>query len=292
MIWKEVISEETKQLDKLGALGSLMKSAAENMTKDMDIELQYYKPEGSKVFYLGTQQESQSGMTSSSGQTSINYISVYNAYNIDDGSLVWKDELEVKGKLGHVAFLENGILVLPDDGHRTKINLFDYDTRQGLWGKKGRGVAIKGGIYDYMDAGDGILLVSRTSNNNFLNFLNPKTGVITFDKPVKVDGNVVGIVPLSDGILYITTETMNILDTKSGSLKWSKNVHTTPQLTAQHDGKIYAFDYKSRKLMIVDQQTEKVDAQSDFQLKFLGGESPRNLEVLKPEEWVNDQNTR
>jgi len=280
VIWKEANSKETAQLDKMGAFGALMKTAAESMTKNMEIDLRYYRPEGSNVFYLGSQQESQSSMTSSSGEPSINYSNVYNAYNIGDGSLVWEDALEVKGKLGHVVFMDNGMLVLPDDGNRTKINLFSYDTHEGLWGKKGRGVAIKGGIYDYLDAGDGILLVSQTSSKNFLNYLDPKTGVITFEKPVKVDGSVVGIVPLSKGILYITTESMNILDPVSGVLKWKKSINTMPHLTAQHDGKIYAFDYKAKKLMIVDEQTEAVREQSDFELKFLGGESPNNLEVL------------
>ena len=291
VIWKEANSPETAQLDKMGAFGTLMKSAAENLTKDMEIDLRYYRPEGTNVFYLGSQQESQSSMTSSSGEPSVNYSNVYNAYNIDDGSLVWKEALEVKGRLGHVAFMDNGILVLPDDGNRTKINLFDYNSQEGLWGKKGRGVAIKGGIYDYLDAGDGILLVSQTSSKNYLNYLDPKTGTITFDKPVKVDGKVIGIVPLSSGILYITTESMNILDPSSGTLKWSKSIHTMPQLTAQYDGKIYAFDYKSKKLMIVDEQTEAVREQSDFQLKFLGGESPRSLEVLEDGIFIySDQN--
>ena len=280
VIWKEANSAESAQIEKMGAFGALLKSAAENLTKDMEIDMRYYRPEGSNVFYLGSQKESQSGMTSSSGEASVNYLNVYNAYNIDDGSLVWKEALEVKGQLGHVVYLDNGMLVLPNDGNRTKINLFNYETQDGLWGKKGKGIAIKGGIYDYLDAGDGILLVSQTSSNNFLNFLDPTSGTIAFDKPVKVDGRVIGIVPLSNGILYITTESMNILDTSNGKLKWSKSIKTMPQLTAQHDGKIYAFDYKSKKLMVVDEQTEAVAEQSDFVLKFLGGESPSNLEVL------------
>ena len=281
VIWKEVNSAESAQMKNLGAFGDLMKAAAESMTEGMEIELRYYRPEGSDVFYIGSQQESQSGFTSSSGGSTISYENVYNAYNISDGKLIWDKALEVQGKLSQVAFLDNGILILPDDGNRTKINLFDYKTRAGQWGKKGKGVPIKGGIYDYLDAGDGILLVSQTSSNNFLNYLDPSAGIITFEKPVKVDGYVVGIVPLSSGILYITTESMNILDPKSGTLKWSKSIQTTPQLTAQYDGKIYAFDYKSKTLMVVDEQTEKVSELSDFEVKFMGGESPRNLEVLE-----------
>ena len=291
VIWKEVNSSESAQLDKMGAFGALMKSAAENLTKDVEIDLRYYRPNGSDVFYIGSQQESQSGMTSSSGSSPVNYKNIYNAYRISDGSLVWNKSLEVNGKIGHVVFLEDGILVLPDDGNRTKINLFDYESQDGKWGKKGNGIAIKGGVYDYLDAGEGILLVTQTSNNDFLNYLDPTMGMITFDKPVKVDGKVIGIVPLSSGILYITTVSMNILDPTTGSLKWAKSVNTMPELTAQYDGKIYAFDYKSRKLMIVDEATEAVLEQSDFELKFLGGESPQNLEVMEDGIFVySDQN--
>ncbi len=291
VIWKAANSAESAQVDKLGALGALMKAAVENLTKDKEIDLRYYRPKGSKVFYLGSQQESQSSITNSSGEASINYTNVYNAYNIDDGSLVWKEALEVKGQLGHVVFLENGILVLPNNGNRTKINLFDYNTLEGLWGKKGKGIAIKGGIYDYLEAGDGMLLVSQTSSKNFLNYLDPKSGTITFEKPVKVDGKVIGIVPLSSGILYITSESMNILDPSTGTLKWSRSIRTTPQLTSQYNGKIYAFDYKSKKLMVVDEQTESVAEQSGYVLKFLGGESPRNLEVLDDGIFIHsDQN--
>lgn len=291
IIWKEVISAESAQIEKLGVLGDLMKSAAENMSKDMEIELRFYRPEGSDIFYLGSQKESTSGFTSSTGGSTINYVNVFNAYNISDGSLVWDDALEVKGQLSQVVFMDNGILVLPDNGNRTKINLFDYKTQSGLWGKKGKGLAIKGGIYDYLDAGNGMLLVSQTSSKNYLNYLDPSSGLITFEKPVKVDGHVVGIVPLSDGILYITTESMNILDPSTGSLKWNKSIQTTPQLTAQYNGKIFAFDYKSKTLMVVDEQTEKVRELSGFQLKFSGGESPRNLEVMEDGVFLySDQN--
>ena len=280
IIWKEVNSKEAAQIDKLGAFGDLMKAAAENLSSDMDIQLNYYCRPGGDVFYLGSQQEHQSSMTSSSGEPNINYTNNYMAYKISDGSLVWEEDLEVKGMLGHVTFMENGLLILPDDGNRTKINLFDYQTKLGKWGKKGHGIAIKGGIYDYLDSGDGILLVSRTSSNNFLNYLDPKAGIITFEKPVKVDGSVVGIVPLQNSILYITTASMNILDQNTGVLKWKKSIQTTPELTAENDGKIYAYDFRSGTIKVVNMETEGVEDLSGVELAFQGKEVPRKLEVM------------
>ena len=281
IIWKDVNSAESAQADKLGAFGALLKSAAETMTADMEIDLRFYQPEGSNVFYIGSQQEEESSMSSSSGEPMVNYTNVYNAFNLNDGSMAWPDALEVKGKLSQVTFLDNGILVLPDDGNRTKINLYDYKTHAGAWGKKGKGIAIKGGIYDFLYAESGILLVSQTTNGNFLNYLDPETGTITFVKPVKVDGRVIGIVPLDAGILYITTETMNILNHKAGVLKWNKSVKTTPGLTAEFDGKIYAFDYKSKTVQTVDLSSESVKPLSAIQLKFDGKEEPRKLEVME-----------
>lgn len=291
VIWKEVNSAESAQADKLGALGALIKEVAETMAKDMEIELNYYRPEGSDIFYLGSQQESQSSMTSSSGDPVIIYTNVYNAFNINDGSLIWNEPLEVNGKLSQVAFLDNGILVLPDDGNRTKINLYDYKTHTGIWGKKGRGIGIKGGIYDYLVAEDGMLLVSQTANSNYLNFLDLSTGTITFEKPVRVEGMVVGIVPVSNGILYVTTESMNILDPANGTLKWSKSIKTNPQLTEEFDGEIYAFDSKSKTLKVVDMNSETVNELSPTQLNFEGREIPRKLEVMDDGIFIHsDQN--
>ena len=281
VIWKEANSPEAAQVASMGAFGDLLKAAAESLTENMDIRLDYYKPEGSDVFYLGSQQESQSGFTSSSGGSTVSYTNVYNAYNISDGKLAWNKPIELNGMLSQVAFLDNGILVLPDDGNRTKINLFDYKTREGLWGKKGKGIPIKGGVYDYLETRDGILLVTQTSSKNYLNYLDTKLGLITFEKPVQVDGHVAGILPLESGILYITTESMNILDPVTGTLKWDKSIQTAPQLTAEFEGMIYAFDNKSKTLKVVDEQTETVSELSDFELKFMGGELPRKLEILE-----------
>ncbi len=291
VIWKDVTSADVAKLDKMGALGSLLKAAAETLSEDMDFDLRFYKPEGSDVFYLGSEKESQSSMSSSSGEPMISYTNNYYAYNISDGSLAWPNPLEVKGKLSQVMFMESGILILPDNGNRTRINLFDYNTQEGKWGKKGKGIIIKGGIYDYLETGNGILLVTQTSNKNFLNFLNPESGVVTFDKPVKVEGRVIGIVPLDLNILFITTEEMNILDPVSGILKWKKSIQTNTQLTGSLEGKIYVFDSKSKTLKVVDESTGVVSEMSSFQLKFNGGETPRKLEIMDDGLFIySDQN--
>jgi len=88
IIWKEVNSKEVAQLDKLGAFGALMKQAAENMTKDMEIELRYYKKPGDDIFYLASQKENQSGF-STSGGTSVSYTNNY-LMEVVYGIPIWK----------------------------------------------------------------------------------------------------------------------------------------------------------------------------------------------------------
>lgn len=280
--WKQSTSSEVDQMESMGAFGALVKAAAETVVADEEIDVRFFRPSGSDYFYLGSQQEVQSSMTSSSGQATVNYENVFYAYNINDGKRVWKKELRVKGKLSQVSFQENGLLILPDDGNRTKINLFNYQTQEGLWGKKGKGLPIKGGIYDYLDAGsDGMLLVSQTTSGNFLNYLNTDLGMITFDKPVKIDGRVLGIVPLSQNILYITDESLNILDKTAGALKWKKGLKTAPGVIDQKDDKLYLFDYKSNTIKTVDKSSEALADFTTTPLEFDGKESPTKLNVVE-----------
>jgi len=290
-IWKKPTSDEAASVDKLGALGKLMKEAANNMTDLVNIDLRFYRKPDGTVFYLGSQQESPFTTISTSENPIMKYTSRYMSYNISDGSKVWDRYLEVNGKLGFVDFTENGLMILPDDGNRSKINLFDYQTKDGKWGNKGRGISIKGGIYNYMKSNDGVLLVSQTSSNDFLNYLDPKAGVITFEDPVKIRGSVVGIVPLSSSILYITDQSMNILDQSKGLLKWKNNIATSPNLTAEYEGKIYAFDLSSGIIKTIDKKTEEVIELSKTPIFFQGKESPRQLEVLEDGIFLNsDQN--
>lgn len=279
--WKQSTSSEVDQMESMGAFGALVKAAAETVVADEEIDVRFFRPSGSDYFYLGSQQEIQSSMTSSSGQATFNYENVFYAYNISDGKRVWKKELRVKGKLSQVSFQENGLLILPDDGNRTKINLFNYQTQEGIWGKKGKGLPIKGGIYDYLDAGiDGMLLVSQTTSGNFLNYLNTDLGMITFDKPVKVDGRVLGIVPLSQNILYITDESLNILDKTAGALKWKKGLKTAPSVIDQKADKLYLFDYKSNTIKTVDKSSEALTDFTTTPLEFEGKEAPSKLSVV------------
>jgi hypothetical protein len=230
------------------------------------------------VFYIGAESENTSSMSSSSS-TTVSYKNSYTAFNISDGSRVWDKPLEMNGKVGQIAFHKNGLIVLPDDGSRTKINQFDYKTLEGKWGKKGNGFGVKGGIYDYVETDKGYLLVTTNGTSTFLNVLDANAGLMTFEKPVKVNGYVVGTVPLPKGILYITTEEINILNPQTGELLLDKSIQTSPALTGERDGFIYAFDTKSNEVIAIDKGAATAKTLSAIPVKFSGKESPVGIEV-------------
>lgn len=282
IIWKNTTSKDAEKLNKMGALGNAMKAMAEEAAKNMNFDLRLYMPENPEIVYLGSQTESQSSMssgttTSSSGAPM--YSNSYYAYRTSDGSPVWDEPIEMTGKLGQVALDPLGFIVLPDNGGRTMINMFDYNTKAGKWGKKFKGIPIKGGVYDYISTEKGYVLVTRSGEKNFLNFLDPEQGILTFEEPVKINGSVVGIIPVEKGFLFITTDEINILDPAMGKLILAGSVSTRPELTARKDDLIYAYDLAEKKLVSVDMQNAAVKVLSATPVVFEGKETPNSIEL-------------
>ena len=286
VIWKNLNSKEAESLDKMGAFGNLLKAAAEKATEDMEINLKYYRHPDGDVFYIASEDQDEQTM----GQTTtITYTNIYNAYRVNDGSMLWSSPLEVNGKIGEVVFDKDGMIVLPDNGNRTKINKFDYTTKEGKWGKKGNGIAIKGGVYDYTVTNEGILLVTQAGDNDFLNFLDPQQGLITFDKPVKISGRLVGTMTLPKGIFYITNEEVNILSPATGELLLGKSVQTTPALTAEKGDLIYVFDLRESILKAISKSDATIRDVTAAAIKFEGREKPTGIELRESGILVNSE---
>ena len=255
IIWKNTTSKESEKLNKMGALGNAMKAMAEEAANNMNFDLRLLCLRKPKWFTLDHRLKVRVQWVS---RPLLHIPIVIMLTALQMVHMVWNEPIEMKGKLGQVALDPSGIIVLPDDGNRTMINMFDYETKAGKWGKKLKGIPIKGGVYDYIGTEKGYVLVTRSGEKNYLNFLDHTQGILTFEEPLKINGSVVGIIPVEKGILFITTEEINILDPATGKFVMPKSVSTRPELTAQKDQLIYAFDITEKKIVSIDMQSASV----------------------------------
>lgn len=278
VIWKNSTSPEVDAMGGGSALGSLFQDFAEEMTKDFDFVINFYKHPTKPIVIIASEQKEET--TSSTGDVSISYNNSYIAFNMSDGSRVWSKPKQMKGKLGDLAFYQNGVIMLPNDGGRSKYNFYELSaSAEGAWGKKGNGNPIKGGVYSHLMLGKYILLISKVGDNTFLDLLDPATGELVYDKPLKISGELVQTFETSAGITYITTEEVNIIDPATGSQKLSKSINTTPALTVLEGDLLYVFDNKKGVIQSLNITSGELKDITSDKLKFEGKESPSAIEL-------------
>lgn len=278
IVWSADNSAEAKQLKNMGAFGDLLKQVAEKATENMEIVLDFALHPSGDSFVIGSEQQEESSF-SSSGQTAITYSSEYRAYDVHDGELLWDKPVTAKGQLGHMTWVGDELLVLPFGSQNSKINLHRMSDGAGLWGKKGRGVNIKGGIYDYTPTDGGMLVITTRNDKNFLNYLDTASGELTFDKAIKVKGHVGYTITTDLGIAYVTAEEMNIVNTNTGELLWDKDLKTHYHLVAQDRNMLYAFDTKAGSVKGIDLANGAITMEGNQPIKFQEKESPAQIEL-------------
>jgi hypothetical protein len=278
IIWKVPNSQEAEDLDNLGRFGALIKDLAEEAADQFVTDMQFFRKPNSDYFYL----VSCSPKETFDDQPTGKFESSMTAYRLSDGSRVWDRPLEFAGRLDFLIFKENGFILLPNKGDFHKINLYSYETKEGLWGKRGDGYSPRGDIYTYLETDNGIMIASEEGNQNgFLTYINYATGEPVFKRPVKIDGKIAGVVPTATSVFYITNEGLNIIDLSTGELKWRRNFPTQPALTAKKDGDLYAFDLKEEVVTIINLESEEVRTLTSAPLSFDGKEEPIHLELME-----------
>ena len=280
VIWSIDNSSEAKQLSKMGAFGNLLKDVAEAASEGMEIKLDFKMHPSGDYFVIGTEQRNENQSMSSNGDnTIVTFTSTYRAYDVMNGELHWKDPVQVKGQLGLTAWINNNLLVLPQGKQNSRVNLISMQDGSGLWGKKGKGISIKGGIYDYTPTKNGMLVITSRNDKHFLNYLDTKNGLFTFDKTIKIKGHVGYTLTTGLGILYATAEEMNIVNTNTGDLLWDKDLKTHYKLVNQNGNHLYTYDYKTGAVISVNLDRGAIDMAATEPVKFSENESPNTLEL-------------
>ncbi len=279
IVWSVNNSAEAEQVEKMGALGDLLMKVAETAVDDMEINLDFALHPSRDMFVIASEQQDQSSAFSSSSEPVITYSSEYRAYDVHSGEEIWDEPVTAKGQLGQMTWVGNDLLVLPFGSQNSRINLHRISDGEGLWGKKGRGIPVKGGIYDYTPTDNGMLVITTRNDKNFLSYLDTSSGMLTFDKAIKVKGHVGYTLTTDMGILYVTAEEMNIVNTGTGELVWDKDLKTNYHLVAQDRNMLYAFNTKEGAVMGVNLDNGAVEMNGNQPIDFQEKESPKYIEL-------------
>ena len=271
VIWKQPIDASTGNL---GALSGLAEQLASSFVKDDDIVVDLFRGRENDV-YVGYQNKEERDIN---GSVTVTYSHGYNRFNLEDGRQIWS--VQGKGMLGFAVLDKRGLLMFPADDSNTKINLVDYKNGETLWGKKGKGLKVKGSVLDYAYSDKGVLLITGKSDNAFLNLLDPDAGLLKFDKWQKVRGSVQYTELLDKGLLFVTERNANVLNVSSGDLMWSKSINTAPGLYIDGGEKFYVFSDKDRQIHEIDKATAKAKVLPP-EIKFEGKELVGQLELLE-----------
>lgn len=202
--------------------------------------------------------------------TSKKYV---NSFDFATGKALWADPVKVGGEIVETIYDNGGFIVATDD---PEIIMLDYQNGTRLWGK---GPKLKGTLsfYNYCDKG---LLISMESSRgkNSLSILDLKTGQHVFDKPNKVDGQIVDLQLTPKGIFYRTTEEVNFQSLETGKDLWDKPLKLKEgNVACQKD--YLQWIYSDKKLFEVNLQSASLKEFVADKVKLNEKEAPSGFQV-------------
>lgn len=158
----------------------------------------------------------------------------FTAFNLADGKETW-ERIKLKSPVTDVIYDSHGLLVATsendDDGNkksllsknRAKLMCLDYNTGKELW-KEHLGIAGDVVFYKYADKNTLCLATANEKGKNRIDVVNLADGSTKTKNPIKVDGDILDIRMVPQGLLYRTTDELNILDVETAKDTWGKSV--------------------------------------------------------------------
>ncbi|MEQ9219933.1 MAG: hypothetical protein RLO17_17895 [Cyclobacteriaceae bacterium] len=255
------------------------------------------------IVFIGVEKEqSQSSgatFTTSTGSSGPTTEFLLHAVEIRSGKPIWKNPYkENNASLSRLILDESGIIISPPtSGFKVSLNKLSYETGESMWGKKGKGIKVKGSIVDHELFEEGYLVVNAYDNawNNagdeyYVNILNPADGSLRFNKDIKLSGDLISTELREKGLLYITSLEINMLDLSSGDQLFDSPQAAKPLDASNFDPlkhslpytqkgeMLYAFSSKDDMLYEIDKTAGTLRAVGS-KIKFEGKEVPYQLEV-------------
>jgi len=182
------------------------------------------------------------------------------ARRMADGAALWPRPIRLKGSLNDVIFTDQGLILSPGTTGNGKILLCDYRSGESLWGKKGKGIEIRGGIINHDWTRAGLVLTTgydsawtNKGTQYHLTLLDVENGALRFEEPLRLRGRIVSTQVIPAGLLFTTTSEVNILDLKTGLPLLGEGARSDEFLvTAVRDRQLYAYAGREGTLYRLD----------------------------------------
>lgn len=239
------------------------------------------------LLYVGSETAFSSMTTTAGAQQGETIYSEYSARKMADGAPAWAKPVRVKGGLNDVIFSDRGLIVSPRTTGKGKILLCDYRSGEPLWGKKGKGIDITGGIINHDWTRAGLVLTTGydsawTSKGTeyYLTLIDPDGGLPRFEEPLRLRGRIVSTQVLPAGLLYTTTSEVNILDLKTGRPLLGDGVRSDDSLVTTTSGSVlYAYAGKAGALHRLDLDRAALATVSAAPVRLEEDEAPLAIEA-------------
>ncbi|MDJ0928088.1 MAG: PQQ-binding-like beta-propeller repeat protein [Gammaproteobacteria bacterium] len=216
------------------------------------------------------------------------YHAIYQALSLDTGEPVWSKRQRFRGALSpQIISAENGLIVSERTEGTGRVRLLDYDSGKSLWGKKGKGTKVKGGIIDHDFSNAGVVITTGYDSawndkgtEYLLYVLDSRSGEPRFKKPVKVKGRMRQTELLQNGLLYVTTHEMNVFRPATGELLHGPNVRSKkPIVTRWHGDSLYAFNTSDGQIYRLGRGGAELAQVSKTKAELRGKDQPMELDV-------------
>ncbi len=235
-------------------------------------------PHAPDLCFMGLQQTKQSEKTDAQGKktVTITYTSFFNAFRIADGSYAWAQPLQLQQQLGTVVTLKQGLLV--GAGDKNSVDMLDYNTGNGLWGKNGKGIAVSGPLSGAVEMDGKTLLTSGGKDG--VAMLVDGTGSDLWEKKVKLGGAIQSVTEMPGALLVASSEEADVVDLSTGASKLGKPFKGGAGTVAVGEGEVFLFNNKDHLLYRMPIGGGTATALSTAPLEFDGSESASHVELV------------
>ena len=274
-LWKQ--SPDPKFAGMSGLMGMLDKGGANlkgpaGQTEGVFITT----PNAPDLCFMGLQQTKQSEKTDAQGKktVTISYSTFINAFRISDGGYAWAQPLVLQQQLGTMVPVKQGLLVGAADNNG--VDMLDYASGKGLWGKNGKGIKVSGPLSGAVEVGEKMLLTS--GGKDAVAMLVDASGNELWDKKVKLDGAIQRVTRMSDALLIASAEEVDVIQLGSGVSALGKPFKGGSGTAAVQENEIYLFNNKDHLLYRMPMGGAP-SAVSGTPLEFEGKENATHVEV-------------